>query len=87
MKRFGPLFVLLLLAAAPGCLKSTGGLNDTEPPMSVQVKEGAPPAGPPSPPVTAEDITEANAREKLNALNAELDRVLNDSCENPKPSK
>jgi len=86
MKRFGPLFLLMLVAAAPGCLKSTGGLNDSEPPMAVQVKENAPPAAS-SPPVTAEDITEANAREKLNALNAELDRVLNDSCENAKPSK
>jgi hypothetical protein len=69
MKRFA--WILLVLAAAgPGCLNL---------PPANEAPKGKPVAeemGPPAPPpVEPEQVTEANARQVLEALRAELERA------------
>ncbi len=61
--------LLLLAAAAPGCL------NLPATPEAPKDKAAAREAAPPAPPVGPEQVTEANARQMLAALRAELERA------------
>ncbi len=77
--------LLVLAAAAPGCLNLPA---TPEPPKD---KPAAAPAGPPAPaPVDPEQVTEANARQMLEALRAELEHASTErptagAKEMPKP--
>jgi hypothetical protein len=62
--------LLVLAAAGPGCL------NLPATPEAPKAKPAAEQAGPPAPaPVDPEQVTEANARQMLEALRAELERA------------
>jgi hypothetical protein len=69
MKRIGRLILLAALAGS-GCMTLPPLWTDAKPeqPDVVETAETTPP-----PPVLPEQVNEANAREMLNALRAELD--------------
>jgi hypothetical protein len=65
--------LLLSILAGPGCLKMPTLVWDAKPPAKKEVGPA-----PQTPPVKPEDVTETNSREKLDALQAELDYAANE---------
>jgi hypothetical protein len=78
MKRAGWAALLLAAAGAGGCVT----LPWAAPPPAVMVPAEPPP--PPRPPVTPDEVNDANAGEVLRALQDELDRA---GADRPAPRK
>jgi hypothetical protein len=81
--KYAGLALLLVALAAPGCLPVP--LLPDQPAGEVATKDKV--AAPKPPPVKPEDVTEVNAHEKANALQAELDRALQEMPVDEKPLK
>jgi hypothetical protein len=81
MKYIG--FGLVLLLAVAGCLPVP--VLPDQPAGEVAAKDKV--AAPKPPPVKPEDVNEANAHEKANALQAELGRALQEMPVDDKPLK
>jgi hypothetical protein len=75
--------LLLLMLAAPGCLPVP--VAPDQPSGDVMTKDNAAAAKPGL--VKPDDVTEANAHEVANALQAELDRAVNEKPADEKPLK
>ena len=75
-------FVLLAALMSPGCLDPAFWNLEKHQEKGPPVKE-APPLPPAPPPVTAEQVSDANAPEMLNRLRDELDREANERVEPP----
>jgi hypothetical protein len=61
--------VLLIVGLGAGCVEMPLFPTEPKPPPAVPVRKPQPPA----PSVTPEEVTEANAREKADALEREID--------------
>jgi hypothetical protein len=85
MMRKGCLLLTLVLIG-PGCLSSgTHVAKESRQAPPVQMTTALPSRTPPPPPVTADQITEANASEKAQELARELDYEVNNQRTAPAP--
>ncbi len=83
--KYAGLGIVLLLLTAPGCLPMQ--LLPDAPPPKPAVVETEKPVAPRPAPVRADDITDKNAHDMANALQAELDRSPSDPGADEKPLK